>query len=250
MDEAQKPPPAADPPAGPYAGYETWKRWNKLFSYDDEEAAYFQGEMRGVAIAGADLLEIGFGPGCFLAWAKDKGARVSGIEVISALIAAAREEGVTLLPAEFETVAAGHAEAFDTIVAFDVFEHFALIDLVARLAACGQMLRPGGHLVLRFPNAQSPFGLAPQNGDPTHKIALSRGVLEQLTQTSGLHVTRYAPAFRIRGGSPGKALARALRYLARDAIAAALNAIYSQSIPWDPVVVIVLRKGAAEANRI
>lgn len=35
---------------------------------------------------------------------------------------------------------------------------------------------------------------------------------------------------------------RRLRYAARDLIAGLLNAIYAQDIPWDPVVVLVLRK--------
>lgn len=248
MDNEQKCAPAADVNNTSYAGYQNWKGWKTLFVYDAEQAAYFKGETRDVAIAGADLLEIGFGAGSFLAWARDQGARVYGIEIIASLIEAAGSKGVALLPADFERVAVEHTAAFDTIVAFDVFEHFALTDLVVRIAACERMLRPGGHLILRFPNAQSPFGLAPQNGDATHKVALSRGVIEQLTQTMGIHVTRYAPSFRVRGGGAGRGLARALRYLARDLIATALNAIYTQSIPWDPVVVIVLRKGAAKAN--
>lgn len=228
--------------AAGYEGYVDWKGWRELFAYTPEDAQAFAGETRGLSIAGARVLEIGFGAGGFLAWAKAQGAEVCGIEVIPELVAAAREAGVEILPADIEAISPAEAGRFDTIVAFDVFEHFAIDDVARRLHACATLLKPGGHIVLRFPNAQSPFGLAPQFGDPTHKSALSRSVIEQLTTGGPLEVVRYGRAFRVTGGGIAKALARRLRYLARDAIAATLNATYAQSIPWDPVVVIVLRR--------
>jgi SAM-dependent methyltransferase len=231
-----------DIPTDLYSGYESWKRWDRLFTYSAEEATYFAGEMTNIRIEGAELLEIGFGSGSFLAWARDQKANIAGTEIIPQLINAADRCGVELLPAEFERVASDYPGRFDTIVAFDVFEHFALQEIVVRLKACEAILKIGGHLVLRFPNAQSPFGLAPQNGDPTHKTALSRGIFEQLTQGTGLKVVRYAPSFRIRGVGLGKRLMRAIRYAGRDLIAVTFNALYSQEIPWDPVVVLVMRK--------
>lgn len=225
-----------------YAGYQHWKGWDSLFTYTDEEATYFAGETRGLRIDSGDVLDIGFGSGAFLAWARDRSARIAGVEIIPQLVDAAKQQNVELLPATFETVAGAHTGRFDTIVAFDVFEHLALDQIITRLAACVTMLRPGGHLVLRFPNAQSPFGLAPQHGDPTHKAALSRGVFEQLMQGTGLKVVRYAPSFRVREIGSAKRLVRAFRYVLRELIAKSLNAIYTQDIPWDPVVVLVLRK--------
>ena len=158
------------------------------------------------------------------------------------MLAAAGQFGLEQLPAAFEEVAQSHAGRFDTIAAFDVFEHFAMAAIVTRLKAAEIMLKPGGCLVLRFPNAQSPFGLAPQNGDPTHMAALSRSVFEQLIQGTSFTIERYAPSYRIGGGSVPKRLVRRLRYTARDVIAAALNFIYAMDIPWDPVVVLVLRR--------
>ena len=163
-----------------YGGYEIWKGWSKPFTVTPEDAAYFAGETSGTKIGDGDVLEIGFGSGSFLAWARECKARVVGTEINPALLAAARDLGFDLLPADIEKVADKHASRFDTIIAFDVFEHFTLATIVARLRAAETMLKPGGHLVLRFPNAQSPFGLAPQNGDPTHKTALSRSAFEPL----------------------------------------------------------------------
>jgi 2-polyprenyl-3-methyl-5-hydroxy-6-metoxy-1,4-benzoquinol methylase len=227
-----------------YIGYESWKNWNAPFSFTADDASYFASELAGVAVGGADILEIGYGSGSFLAWARKQGARVAGIEVIPALIEAGRRAGIEVMGPNLPALAHDGPERFDTIVAFDVFEHFAILEIIERLAAVEALLRPGGHAVLRFPNGQSPFGLGPQNGDPTHKSALSRSVFEQLLQTRRLDIVRYAPAYRIGGGSVAKRIARATRSVARNVIAWTLNFVYAQKIPWDPVVVLILRKRA------
>jgi 2-polyprenyl-3-methyl-5-hydroxy-6-metoxy-1,4-benzoquinol methylase len=225
-----------------YDGYERWKGWNNPFKYSDEEAEYYAGEMRGLRLENAQVFEIGFGSGVFLSWARARGARVAGTEINPALLAAAQNFGVEILPADFETVAGQHDGRFDAIAAFDVFEHFSVGEIVVRLKAIETMLRPEGRVFLRFPNAQSPFGLASQNGDPTHKTGLSRSVFEQLLVTTSLEIVDYAPSYRIRGGSLPKRAVRLTRALLRRAIAASLNFIYTQNIPWDPVVVLVLKK--------
>lgn len=235
-------------PAGAYAGYVAWKSWDRLFEFEAEQGLYFDGEMRGLAVAGADLLEIGYGSGAFLAWAQGKGARISGVEIIPELLEGARSRGIPLLPPVLEDVAPDYACAFDTIVAFDVFEHLPMDTVAQRLSACAVMLKPGGHLVLRFPNGQSPFGLVPQGGDSTHRSCLSRSAIEQLLQGSCLVVVRYAPSYRIAGGGLLTNLVRRMRYLARDVISASLNAIYAEGIPWDPVVTLVLRKSIDRAG--
>ncbi len=158
------------------------------------------------------------------------------------MLAAARARQIETLPADFERVAHDYAGRFDTVVALDVFEHFTIAEILTRLAALEIMLKPGGHLLLRFPNSQSPFGLAPQNGDPTHKSALSRSVFEQLVQGRSMTIARYAHAYRIGGGSLPQMLARALRGASRSLLASILNFVYAQDIPWDPVVVLVLRR--------
>lgn len=225
-----------------YAGYETWKGWDALFSYTPEDAAYFDGQLKGIPVKGAALLEIGFGAGTLLAWARDQGATVAGTEISRASLEAARAAGVDILPAAFETVAAQYAGRFDVIAALDVFEHFSLEEILTRLAAAETMLKPGGRLVLRFPNAQSPFGLAPQLGDPTHRTALSRSAFEQLVRGTSLVIESYQASYLPGGNSLRRRLVRTAQRLARAAITHALNAIYAQVIPWDPVVVLVLRK--------
>ena len=96
-DVASRPPPiATEPASGPYAGYEGWKRWDRLFAPTADERAYFAGETRGLVIAGGALLEIGFGSGSFLAWAREMGARVCGVEVIPVVESGESDEGLVV----------------------------------------------------------------------------------------------------------------------------------------------------------
>lgn len=235
---------------GGYAGYEEWKGWStRRFSPTAEERAYFRGEMRDLAIRGADVLEIGFGAGHFVAWAQEEKARIHGTEIQESLCAAAREAGIPVLPAALQEAAESHREAFDTVVALDVFEHLTPEEVTQALHAVERMLRPGGRVLLRFPNAQSPFGLAPQYGDPTHRSALSRGVIERLMQGTSLTVRRYGPAFRLESGPLPARAARILRHRLRAVIGALLGAIYATDIPWDPVVTLVLVKAEERHDR-
>jgi len=105
-----------------YLGYEAWKCWENPFTFTADEAADFEGECRNVQIAGAKVFEIGFGSGNFLAWAQGKGANVAGSEINPASIEGACSQGIELLPPTFENVAEAHADRFDTVVGFDVFE--------------------------------------------------------------------------------------------------------------------------------
>lgn len=61
-------------------------------------------------------------------------------------------------------------------------------------------------------------------------------------QGTAFAVVRYAPSFRVSTGSLRRRVARGVRSLLRDVVSRCLNALYAQDIPWDPVVVIVLRK--------
>ncbi|HEY8260940.1 MAG TPA: class I SAM-dependent methyltransferase [Methylosinus sp.] len=233
-------------PEGDDALYPLWKKWDRPFAYTAEEAAYFTGETRDLAISGAEVLEIGFGSGAFLAWARARGARVAGVEINSVLQEAARREAIELLSPDLEAAARDHAGRFDTIVAFDVFEHLRPDDLVPALRATCAMLKPGGRLALRFPNGQSPFGLAPQHGDPTHRSALSKALLEYHLQALPLDCVRYGGVYRIGAAGLKRRVGRWARGLLQDALGAALNALYASDIPFDPVVVLVLARRCDE----
>ncbi len=231
-----------------YSGYEDWKGWDSFFTYTSQDREYFSGELKGIDLSGKNVLEIGFGSGSFLAWAKDSGANITGIEIGKKSCEAAKKAGVELLPADFENVAAMHTEQFDVIVAFDVFEHFTLNEIQMRIKAAAMMLRAGGFLILRFPNGQSPFGLAPQNADITHREALSKEKMEQICHGTSFKIIRYDGSYRVRGPIGIKRAARFFRYRVQDVIGALFNFAYPAQIPLAPVVVIVLQKPKVKRN--
>lgn len=225
-----------------YSSYEDWKGWDDYFTYSNDDSEYFKGEMRNIELSGKDILEIGFGSGSFLAWAQDAGAGIKGTEINERSHVEAERFGVELLQADFEKIASKHKERFDVIVAFDVFEHFTMDEIIIRVKAAETMLRPGGFLVLRFPNGQSPLGLAPQNGDITHKEALSKDKIMQACLGTRFETVRYGGSYQILGPMGFKWIARRSRYFTQTLLGGILNAIYARNVPWDAVVVLVMRK--------
>ncbi len=225
-----------------YSSYHLWKGWNKLFSYTPDEADYFAGETSDLKISDANVLEIGFGAGDFLQWATDEGAHVTGTEINPFLVKAAIERQIPVIDAHIENIADQFADHFDTIVAFDVFEHFTVGEIMKRLEAAEVMLKLGGKILLRFPNAQSPFGLASQYGDPTHQTSLSGCALEHLLQGSALELVRYEHSFRSKGRTWSVIFVRFLRYSLRNIISKCINFIYATKIHYDSNSVAVIIK--------
>ena len=87
----------AQEPAHLYHGYTQWKGWRGEFATTDREARYYAAELADVALAGRRVLELGFGNGNFLAWAREQGAQVTGTEVLLEFIGEADGTGAPRL---------------------------------------------------------------------------------------------------------------------------------------------------------
>jgi SAM-dependent methyltransferase len=87
---------------------------------------------------------------------------------------------------------------FDRIIAMDVLEHFSPEEAHTLLTLLKAHLNPGGRLILKVPNASSPWGLQYQNGDMTHRTAFTPTCVNQLACASGY---RMVAAFPVREGS-------------------------------------------------
>ena len=227
----------------PYANYVEWKRWDGAFQAGMKEARYFKAEFREIALRGKRVLEIGFGNGGFLAWAKGEGAEVSGIELHAEMREAARRSGFAVHDASLAELAAAHAR-HDLVVAFDVIEHWDTDELVANFGHIRALLDDGGLFLARFPNGNSPFGRVFQHGDFTHKSTLSTYKIEYLAALSGLEVVRIANPCRV-SSKPG--ILRSLRQrwfaLRRRWIERSIARLYGiRRLPLDPNLVAVLRK--------
>jgi len=231
-----------------YSYYTDLKGWDRPFEYDAELAEYYAGEIGRSSLSGARLLEIGFGSGSLLAWARDAGADIVGAEINEASLEAAVERGIPVLRGSLAEVAEAHRGSFDAIVAFDVFEHFSVSEIVENLHACETMLKPGGRLLLRFPNAQSPFGLVHQYADATHVTPLSGEILRQLTAGTALQVVSDRPAYPALGTSFSKRMVRRLRYLLQRILDRLFAFIYASPVTLAPVVVVTLARREKEIS--
>lgn len=98
------------------------------------------------------LLDVGCGPGTFLAVARERGWTALGMDINAASVARCREQGLDALAGPFP-----HAElagrTFDAIVLNDVIEH--LPEPRAALAQIHGMLAPGGVLFISTPDIGS-----------------------------------------------------------------------------------------------
>lgn len=175
-----------------YTNYSEWKGWlNEVpfgeLSPPESEKYRMQLDRCGIPYTQINALEWGFGNGGFIRFLKDNGSAVEGIEVQESLVEAAKRFGI---PAHCSVDQATQAP-YDLIVAFDVLEHLTLAQLQDLFARAGQLLKPNGTMLLRFPNADSFVGMGAQNGDFTHITAIGQHKLQQLVGPAGFRIERF-----------------------------------------------------------
>ncbi|MFC4293991.1 class I SAM-dependent methyltransferase [Novosphingobium tardum] len=228
-----------------YADYIEWKGWQKFFVCEALDHDRFARDLAGIDLRGKALLEIGFGQGALLAWARERGAEVSGCELTRESLSAAEKAGITLVDPSFEESGALAPDSLDIVVAIDVFEHLEETVIRRKLFAIARALRPGGFVVLRYPNGQSPFGLIAQHGDVTHKVALSELKVEQLALGSGLETWRYTGATFARHRRLAHRIVTAIRGYLRRVIIRTVQFAFATDVELDPVMIHILRKSLA-----
>ncbi len=189
-----------DDEPSPGSDYVAWKGWldrTRFGLFDRGESAYFDSELREVIRAGGgitDVLEIGYGNGSFLAYCRSRGWNVTGTELDPGLVEAAVRSGYRALAADgLRDVADG---SFDLVAVFDVLEHVPQDSVPDFLIQLSGKLRPGGHLLFRFPNADSWLGNPLQHGDPTHVTAIGYLKMTYFALQSGLEVVTFRGARR------------------------------------------------------
>lgn len=97
------------------------------------------------------VLDVGCGPGFFLSAMKDRGWEVNGIEPSSsARRYASREFGLELEDGTLDSAGYGKG-VFDAVTFWNVLDH--LPDPKSALLKAGRLLRPGGTVIIRCPNA-------------------------------------------------------------------------------------------------
>lgn len=181
--------------------YINWKgrSRNSFGQLSARDRATFDREMRALLGASAEhalrVLELGFGLGSFLAYASQRGWDVAGTEVADELVEAGRQAGFDTIHAD--DLAALPPASFDMIAGFDVIEHIPPNDVIPLFALLRRLLRPGGVIFLRYPNADSWLGNQNFYGDPTHVNAMGHFKLDYFCQRSGLEIIALRPEARL-----------------------------------------------------
>jgi SAM-dependent methyltransferase len=157
--------------------------WSEPFRWSADGRRYCAAEL-GHNPAGLDILEIGCGNGVFRDRARDRGARVRGLEITSASLAAVEAVQIPLVAPDLVRLGESPDAALEAVVAFDVFE-------------------------------QSPFGLDPQHADATHVVARSRAKNEQYDAGTRLRTLLHGATARVSSGNVVRDVVRALRDLLR-----------------------------------
>lgn len=227
-----------------YDGYQRFKGWDvePFMAPTPAERAYYAAELAGVPLDGAHVLELGFGNGNFLGWARTRGAILHAAEIQEVACDKARAEGVAIVPFDLAGVAETLGGQVALIAAFDVMEHMTPERNIAMLRAACDLLRPGGLLICRFPNGQSPFGLVHQHGDLTHVTMLSIPIVEQMILDLPLRVRRAGEPATVYHEGLLRGIAKRAQLLVRRVATRAIHLVYGGYLPLYPNVVMVLER--------
>lgn len=140
------------------------------------------------------IAELGCGHGAFLWWLKERGfSRVAGVDASGPQVALARQVGVPVEQADINQWLARQPEAsLAALIGIDLIEHLAKDDFMTLLQHSRRVLEPGGRLILRYPNGDSPLlGLNLFN-DITHVWAYTSNCMRSLAQMHGFVAVRFA----------------------------------------------------------
>ncbi len=86
-----------------------------------------------------------------------------------------------------------YEESCDCITAFDLLEHLTKDETLALLRATHRALKPGGHLLLKVPNADGPFGAKILYSDFTHEQAFTPRSIAQVLAATGFAQIKVLP---------------------------------------------------------
>jgi 2-polyprenyl-3-methyl-5-hydroxy-6-metoxy-1,4-benzoquinol methylase len=149
------------------------------------------------------VLDVGCSKGYFLEAARDAGWEAVGLDLNRRAVEEAKSRGLDARQGDLaQLVASGEWQGatFDVVTLFDVLEHMR--DPRATLAACHEVLRPGGLLVLTTPDVG---GLVPRvtyalfgrtlgawehPTPPGHLVQFARRTLRQALAAEGFEVVR------------------------------------------------------------
>ena len=173
-----------------YDDYDDLKKWKTFIQPSIQEADLYSKEFKHIDFSGSYFLDIGFGSGGLLGWARQQGAIVSGVEIQEKLVKEARKAGIEV----YKELKEVPSERYDIVTGFDLLEHLPLNEISLFLDEIMRITKPSGEVLLRFPNCQSSAGLINHFGDHTHVTMLSGPIVMNLMKKAGFEDVSYKEA--------------------------------------------------------
>ncbi|MDA3790737.1 MAG: class I SAM-dependent methyltransferase [Desulfobacula sp.] len=197
---------------------------------------------------GDDILEIGFGEGLFLEWARESGFNITGVEINRDFYALAKERGHMVYLGDVKEVVRSSDKKYNGIFLFDVLEHLTMEEILSLFDFFQTILGKDGKILTRVPNGASPFGRFLQHSDATHITALTGAKIQDIAQLSELEVKGvYNGARSKKTGVHKNWILKWIAYGLRDLIQLAIGYLYyGENIPLDPNLTIVIGRVSEE----
>lgn len=137
----------------------------------------------------AKILELACGGGRLLHLLKQQGyTDLTGVDLCDEQIQLSRQVVDTVVKAdalEFLENELQQSKKYDLIIGFDIIEHFSKDEALLFLERCRDLLNPAGRLILKTPNANSPWGLTHRYNDMTHEICFNPACLAKVLSMLG-----------------------------------------------------------------
>lgn len=222
--------------------YQKRKHWYGHNTFQ-EQAEIFDIETGRANIKKEDfLLEIGFGEGLFLDWARESGFTITGVEINPDFYTLAKERGHTVYLGDAKRVLHGSDKKYNGIFLFDVLEHLTIKEISSLFDLFQTILGENGKILVRVPNGGSPFGRYLQYSDATHLTVLTPSKIQDMALLSGLEVKGiYNGARTQKTGAHKNWILKWIAYGVRDFIQLVIGYLYyGENIPLDPNLTVVM----------
>ncbi|MDC3030216.1 class I SAM-dependent methyltransferase [Candidatus Pelagibacter sp.] len=213
------------------------KNSEQNFEYFDQELNQFKD------LKEKKIIEIGYGNGFFLDWAKKKQLDITGYEINEIFHQKAKLNHKVVL-GEGVNISSEVNDKFDLIVLFDVIEHISKENLLIFFENLHKLLNANGQILLRFPNGSSAAGLEYFNSDLTHYTFFNKRSLKMVAELNKFELIYFGNMKRVNKFKSlrGKLFGRFV-YLLRNLIEYIYGNLYfGEKIPLDPNVVGILKK--------
>jgi len=143
-----------------------------------------------------NILEVGCGNGLLIMYLEKEGYQnIIGIDTNPEQVAHCRREGIFRIEqADVPKFVSEKSEEYDSIIGFDILEHFTKSEAFEFLNKAFHAMKPLGKIVLRVPNMANFFGARSRFMDITHEAGYTEHSLRQILSLAGFDCIRVIPA--------------------------------------------------------